>query len=432
MRNVFITWDRETGKPFHNFISWNDLRADGLVNSWNSSFTMRGIRFGAKLIYGITGMTRYLAASVLRLGNKQVGVRLLWALNNIPNLRRRADENKALFGTLDTWLLWRLTGGKCHMTDYSCASSTALYDPFIMEWGMWVFNLFKIPISMMPEIKETSGFFGTCIPDLFGVEIPIMAMAGDQQAATFGQCCFEVGDVKCSMGTGSFIDINTGTKPHASINGLYPLIGWKYGKNIVYLAEGSSNDTGTAISWAQSIGVLENPADSSDIAKSVPDSGGVYFIPGFSGLQAPINDDQACAGLLGIKPNTSKAQMVRAVLESLAYRIKQLYEVIDDETEFSLNYIRVDGGVSTNDFIVQLISDLTSRTIHRSDHSDMACLGIAFLAGLPIGIWKNEGDLKMLQKPNHVFKPEKVTESQRKSLADWHRAVNRFLRWYST
>lgn len=431
MRNAFITWDKISGEPYHKFISWNDLRADHLVKSWDSSFSMRGIRFGAKLLYSLTGRTRYLAASVLKLANRQISMRLLWALDNIPKLRQDALDGKALFGTIDTWILWKLTGGKVHATDYSCASSTALYDPFLLEWGRWAFNLFKIPFNLMPEVKDTSGYFGDCCAELFGASIPIMAMAGDQQAATFGQCCFEAGDVKCTMGTGSFIDINTGVKPHASVNGLYPLIGWKYGSTIVYLAEGSSNDTGTAILWAQSIGILDDPVDSSDIAQSVENSGGVFFIPGFSGLQAPINDDFASAGLIGITPSTSKAQLVRAVLESLAYRINQLYKVIEKEANFSLTDIRANGGVSSNDFVLQLISNLTNKKIYRPRHTDMSCLGIAFLAGLASGVWKSKDELKALVAEERIFEPQLMTDEQKAAATEWDRAVTRFLHWYT-
>lgn len=431
MRNAFITWDRISGIPYHNFISWNDLRADQLVKSWDSSFSMRGIRFGAKLLHALSGQTRYLAASVLKLANKQISMRLLWALDNIPKLRQDAVNGVALFGTIETWLLWKLTGGKVHATDYSSASSTALYDPFLLEWGHWAFNLFKIPFNLMPEVKDTSGHFGNCVTELFGAAIPIMAMAGDQQAATFGQCCFKAGDVKCTMGTGSFIDINTGVKPHASVNGLYPLIGWKYGSSIVYLAEGSSNDTGTAISWAQSIGILGDPTESAAIAQSVENSGGVFFIPGFSGLQAPINDDQACAGLIGITPCTSKAQLVRAILESLAYRINQLYKVIQKEANFPINDIRANGGVSSNDFILQLISNLTHKKIYRPSHTDMSCLGIAFLAGLASGVWKSENELKKLPAEEKVFEPQEMTDEEKATAAEWERAVARFLHWYT-
>lgn len=430
-RNTFVTWDRETGEVYHKMITWQDLRASEDVEEWNSSFTLSALNKGAKLAHVFTRRKRYLAASVLKFMTPQVTMRLLWVLKNIPGIRARACDNKVLFGCIETWLLWKLTKGKVHATDYSCASATGIFDPFTIEWSPIVAGLVNIPMSMFPEIRDTSGDFGSTNPEYFGVSIPIRSVVADQQGAMFGQCCFRVGDVKCTMGTGTFLDVNTGRQPHASIAGLYPLIGWKIGDELTFLAEGHSADTGNVIDWAQSIGLFDDVVETSTIAESVKDSGGVCFIPAFSGLQAPINDESATTCLLGLSQKTTKAHIVRAVLESLAFRFKALYEAMLSEIKIPLSYIRVDGGVCNNDFVMQMVADVVNQKLSRSAHSDMTSLGAAFLAGLAAGVWKSKDELIAMKKCNKVFHPQPSWDSIRHSFHLWEKALGRSRNWYN-
>ncbi|CAI9722036.1 putative glycerol kinase 5 [Octopus vulgaris] len=430
-RNTFITWDRETGKPFHNFITWQDLRGKEYVKDWNHSYTMKALNTGAKLLHTFTRSPRHLAASVLRFLSPQVTMRLKWLLNHNELLKDRLYQNQVLFGCIDTWLLWKLTAGRVHATDYSCASSTGLFDPFQMEWSSVVCKLLDIPMTIFPELKDTSGLFGRCDPQILGAAIPITGIVADQQGAMFGDCCYTVGDVKCTMGSGTFIDLNTGNQPHASIAGLYPLVGWKIGSELVFIAEGVSSDSGCVLEWAKSLSIFEEESKLADIAESVPDNGGVYFVAAFSGLQAPINDDTAVTTMIGMTPNTAKAHVVRAILESLAFRFKLLYETMLTETKLPISSVRVNGGVSNNRFVLQLMSDLTSQVIEKSKFTDMTNLGVAFLAGLGHGIWKCKEELFKLRGCDRVYTPQKKWNKYKNIFRTWERAVNRSKKWYS-
>ncbi|XP_067143455.1 putative glycerol kinase 5 [Centruroides vittatus] len=431
-RGTFITWEKDTGRPFHNFISWKDLRASSICKEWNNSLRMKCLRWGSHILHLLSGKKRFLAAKVLKLSTAMVVMRLYWILQNIPDVKKKAIDGQALFGTIDTWLIWKLTGGRVHATDASNACITGLFDPFQMHWAGWAINMFGIPPSLLPIIKPTSGEFGKTEKSIFGVSIPITATVGDQQASMFGECCFDVGEIKCTMGTGSFININTGSNPHASYKGLYPVVGWTIGDETTYLAEGGTHDTGTVICWAQKLGLFDDPSESSEIATSIPDSGGVYFIPAFSGLQAPFNDNHAASAFIGLNAKTTKCHMVRAILEAIAFRIKQLYDIMEEEADFTLKNISVNGGVANNDFVIQLIADLTGRPIERSKHRDMSCLGVAFLAGLGCGIWKNKEELMRLRKKNQMFIPRDNWENYLRETFDcWERAARRCLRWYS-
>lgn len=426
-RNTFTTWNRHTGATYHNFITWKDLRATKLTEEWNNSWSMKFLRSGGKLLHSISRQKRFLAASILVFATEHVITRLKWVLENVDGLQESAESGDAIFGMIETWLLWKVTKGKKHCSDYSCVSSTAMFDPFLMDWGDMFLKLFSIPKTLLPELKDTSGLFGYCDPDIFGAPIPITCLVADQQAAMFGERCFGRGDVKCTMGTGSFLDINTGDKPHTSLNGLYPLIGWKYGSEIAYIAEGKSNDTGTAISWLQTIGLVSNPEECDEIAKSISTSNGVHFVPAFSGLQAPLNDNSACAGFLGICPTTQREHLVRAVLESLAFRVKQIYDIMELETDYSPKKICVDGGVANSDFILQMLADLTHHPVERPVHTEMSALGAAYFAGLAVGVWKNKEELANLAKPTQTFIPNGRATSE---FREWERAVSRCMQWY--
>ncbi|XP_075725087.1 glycerol kinase 5 isoform X3 [Rhipicephalus microplus] len=332
-RATFACWDKSTGQLLHKFISWKDTRAESLCREWNSSARIKAMRMGATFLYCLTHKDRYLAASMLRFESGLVVMRLLWALKNIPGLHEGAREGRVLMGTVDSFLLWRLTGGRVHATDPSNACITGLFDPFTMEWSCLITDMLDIPVSMLPKVLSTSGVFGVTDPDIMGAEIPIACLAGDQQASAFGECCFLAGDVKCTMGTGTFFNANTADQPHASSVGIYPVVGWKIRDQVTYLAEGGSFDTGTVVDWAQEMGLINNADESAEVAESVGSSAGVFFIPAFSGLQAPMNDAYAAAGFLGLSTSTRPAHMVRAMLESLAFRTYQLHALLKGTTE---------------------------------------------------------------------------------------------------
>ncbi|XP_076331921.1 glycerol kinase 5-like isoform X2 [Tachypleus tridentatus] len=430
-RGTFTNWDRETGEPFHNFITWKDIRSQGLCKVWNSSLKMKFLRGGAKFLHFITRRKRFLAASALHFRSEMVVMRLLWVLQHVSKFKERAMEGQAMFGTLDTWLLWKLTGGKVHATDSSCASITGMYDPFQMCWANWVFKMLKIPPSLLPVVKDTSCWFGESSPTWFGNSIPITAIVGDQQASAFGECCFRIGDIKCSVGTSAFMNINTGHKPHTSLKDLYPIIGWKIGDEVTYLAEGSSYGAGAVMFWGQKIGLYDDVSQTSDLAKSVPSSNGLYFVPTFSRAEAPVNDSLASSCFIGLTNRSTRAHMARALLESIAFRIKQMYDSILEGVNFELAYLRIDGGVANNDFLVQLVADLTEHPVNRPKQRDMSCLGATFLAGLTVGIWNSLEELEHLRYEDQVFPPCDSWKSQYGEVVlNWKTAVHRCLCLY--
>ncbi|XP_063242555.1 putative glycerol kinase 5 isoform X2 [Bacillus rossius redtenbacheri] len=420
-RATFVTWHRRTGQPFHNFVTWKDVRADRLVRQWNDSLTMKGLRAGSRFLYAVTGMKRFLAGSVLRFMNTQ----------HVPGLKEAVAAGEAMFGTVDTWLLHRLTSGRLHVTDISNASATGMYDPFTASWGAWALGLVRIPAAVLPEVWDTAADFGPIARDVLGAPVPVRCLMADQAASLFGLCCFKKGDVKLSMGTGTFLNLNTGDEPHASVAGIYPVVAWRIGDETVCVAEGASSDTGSLVQWAQNIGLINSVAECSDVARSVEDSDGVYFVPAFSGLQVPVKNFQASAGFIGLKQTTGKQHMTRAMLESVVFQVVHLYRTLQDEARCKPLSIRVDGGVSKNDFICQLLSDLIGVKVQRPASTEMSVLGAGFLAGLHSGVWKSKEDLVKLMKVADEFLPtEGVAARYEPLMAQWRAAVDRFVDWY--
>ncbi|XP_057594233.1 putative glycerol kinase 5 isoform X2 [Hippopotamus amphibius kiboko] len=395
-RATFITWDKKTGKHFHNFISWQDLRAIELVKSWNSSLLMKLIHSSCRVLHFFTRSKRFLAASLFTFTTQHVSLRLAWILQNLTEVRKAIEEENCCFGTVDTWLLHKLTKGSEFATDFSNASTTGLFDPFEMCWSKFIASLLSIPLSVLPPVKDTSHNFGSVDEEIFGVPIPIVALVADQQSAMFGECCFQRGDVKLTMGTGTFLDINTGNNPQQSVGDLFT-----------------------------------DAAETEKMAKSLEDSEGVYFVPSFSGLQAPLNDPCACASFMGLKPSTNKYHLVRAILESIAFRNKQLYEVMQKEIHIPVRKVRADGGVCKNSFVMQMTSDLINETIDRPVHVDMSCVGAASLAGLAVGFWTDKEELKKLRQSEMVFKPQKRWQEYEMNMGNWVKAVKRSMNWYN-
>uniref|UniRef100_A0A8D2PH10 Glycerol kinase 5 n=1 Tax=Zosterops lateralis melanops TaxID=1220523 RepID=A0A8D2PH10_ZOSLA len=418
-RVTFITWHKKTGKPFHNFISWQDLRSAELVNSWNKSLLLKVIHVIFTVLHFLTGSDRYLAPSFLTFSTHQASMKLSWVFKNIHEVKA-AKKNNCCFGTVDTWLLYRLTKGSVYATDYSNASSTGIFEPFTKCWSPTLCNLLSIPMSIFPPVKDTSFNFGSTDSEIFGIPIPIMAVVADQQSAMFGECCFHPGDVKLTMGTGGFWNVNTGEHLFASRGSLYPLIGWKIGEEVVYLTEGSISDIGTAIKWAQDID------ETAEMAKSVADSQGVCFIPG---LQVSGDDPYLCASFMGLNPSTNRNHLVRAILESVAFRNKLLYDIIVEKVNIPLRTIRADGGVSNNSFVMQMTSDLINKKIEKPANVDMSSLGAAFLAGLASGFWTDKKQLKKLRQIEAVFEPQKDSEEYRPAMDAWLQAMKHSPHW---
>ncbi|XP_067898677.1 putative glycerol kinase 5 isoform X2 [Heterodontus francisci] len=430
-RATFVTWDKTTGIPFHNFICWQDLRAVELVRSWNESLLLWLVHKASGLLHFLTRQKRFLAASVIHFSTQHVSVRLAWVLQHLKQVQDAVAEENCCFGTIDTWLLYKLTKGAVFATDYSNASTTAMFDPYQLCWSTFLANLLSVPVSILPPVKDTCCNFGYTDGSIFDIPIPIMAMAADQQAAMFGECCFEPGDVKLTMGTGTFMSVNTGTQPHASLTGLYPLVGWKIGSEIVYIAEGNAADTGKVIQWAQQLGLFSNVAETEKMVQEVQNSDGVFFVPSFSGLQAPLNDPNACASFMGLKPSTTKFHLVRAILESIAFRNKQLYDTMQKEVNIPITCIRADGGICNNQFVMQLTTDLLICNIEKPKRVDMSSLGAAFLAGLAIGYWGSREELKTIRSVEKIFKPQDVLHHYKPTIENWELAVRRSMNWYN-
>lgn len=439
-RSTFTTWKKSTGKPFHNLITWKDLRADALVKEWNNSFSMKGIRMGSKALHLVTRQKKYIVGGILKLKNAMVNMRLLWTIQNIPELTEalKTEKENIMFGTLECWLLFKLSGDKkLHLSTYSNAAATGIFDPFSLDYVSWIPMVFGIPNEIMPKVVDDAGeHFGSTKRDIFGAEIPIRCIMADQSASVYGLGCLKQNQIKMSLGSGSFLDVNTGPDIHASMKGLVPLIGWRIGDELVYLAEGASHDTSSIIIWAQNMGFFTEPVETSQMAENAPDTN-IFFVPGFNGLQAPINDPSATAGFIGMTSNTKPDEFLRAILESIAFGMKQLLEIMETESPHSTSNdtIRIDGGVANNDFVVQLISTLTNKKIERRNDVESAVLGVAFLAGLHSGIWKSKKELELMRNEGQtkIFLP---TESTRESKLDkyrqWVEACHRFKHWHSS
>ena len=433
-RNSFLLWKRETGQPLCNLITWQDRRSDEVAKEWNDSMQFKLIKSGASFMHFFTRSNRFLAASIVTLTTQQVAPKLYWAMKNIQGAQKLANEGKLCFGTMDSWILWKLTDGQVHATDYSNISTTLLFDPFQMKYSDIIFNVMGFEKSIVPMLKDTGGLFGHTAEHHFGASIPITCIIADQTSATFAQCCWNPGDLKCTMGTGMFLTINTGRKPHASLLGYYPVVGWKIGTDLTYLAEANFPSSGSVMEWGRNFGLYSNPSETDIIARSVPDSGGLSFVPAFDGIQVPHNDPCATAGMLGISHNTRKEHMVRALLESLAYTVKQVYDVGATEIDLPINTVCVDGGVTNNDFIVQLASNLIGREIRRPRDIDQTVYGAVYVAGLSSGFWRSRDEVRQLRYSDEVFQPlprnSETTKKEIESFKKWQQAVERCLGWY--
>ncbi|XP_066140723.1 putative glycerol kinase 5 [Euwallacea fornicatus] len=429
-RATFVTWRKDTGETLHNFITWKDLRAANITEQINSSWKMAALHTGSSVAHFLSRQIKFGIVANLKFTCSHVTPRLLWLFQNNQDVRDALSSQNLQFGTIDTWLVYKLTSGKTYVTDISNASATGLYDPFSLCWGI-IPKYFNIPLSILPPVVDNDFDFGETCSDIFGVPVKIGTVVSDQSAAMFGTLSHNEGDVKLTLGTGAFLNVNTGKGIKEAGKGVYPLVGWRIKGNGVYLNEVACSDAGSSVQWLFKIGLISNVSELSNLIDKTKDNGGVYFVPAFSGLGPPINDECAASGFIGIGASTRKEHLIRAVLESIVYRTVLAYNLFDNK---KLQNIIVDGGVSGSDFICQLLADLTGVKVRRANE-EMSTLGAAYLAGLNCGFWANSEEVRAIAKDGNVFKPtmsEKVLKSAVEKLEKWRKAAERFMHWYDS
>lgn len=407
-RETTIVWEKNTGKPVYNAIVWQCRRTSEYADR------LKDLGY-EEVIRQKTGLTVDAYFS---------GTKLKWILDNVEGAAERAKNGELLFGTVETWLIWNLTGGKVHVTDYSNASRTMMFNIHTLQWDEDILKLLDIPVCMLPEPVECSRVYGKTEKSIFGEEIPISGAAGDQQAALFGQTCFEPGMSKMTYGTGGFILLNTGSDAKISESGLLTTIAWGLNGEVNYALEGSVFVAGAALQWIRDeLNFLEDTAKSEEMAEAVEDTGGIVVIPAFVGLGAPYWDQYARGGILGITRGTGKNHIVRATLESLAYQTKDLIDAMEKDLGREVTFLKVDGGACANNFLMQFQSDILKKDCIRPEMVETTSLGAAYLAGLATGFWQNQEEISQNAKIDRNFSPN-MDEWQRIMLLDrWHRAV---------
>lgn len=413
-RETTVVWDKETGAPVCPAIVWQCRRTAPMADALAASGWAEKIRQRTGLV-----PDAYFS-----------GTKLRWILDKIPGARRGAEEGRLLFGTIDSWLIWNLTGGRAHVTDVTNASRTMLFDIRRLRWDPELLELFGIPEQMLPKVQPSSCIYGETEPALFGGKIPVAGAAGDQQSALFGQCCFEAGDVKNTYGTGCFLLMHTGSEPVFSENGLITTIAASGPGKIRYALEGSVFTAGAAVQWLRDeLKLIPDAAASEAEARSVADTGGVYVVPAFTGLGAPYWNQYARGTITGITRGFTRAQLVRATLESIAYQTCDICRAMESDAGVELTRLRVDGGAAANDLLMQFQSDLLGAEVLRPACIETTALGAAYLAGLAVGYWKDTADIKQNRQTGRVFLPEMRDATRAKLLKGWNRALTTALTW---
>ena len=413
-RETTVIWDKETGEPIANAIVWQCRRTSDIIDD----LVKQGY---ADTIRQKTGLEPDAYFS---------GSKIKWLLDNVPGARNRANAGKLLFGTIDTWLIWKLTGGKVHVTDHTNASRTMLYNIRELCWDKELLELLDVPECMLPEVKPSTYVYGTTEFELYGGEIPIAGAAGDQQCALFGQCCFEPGQMKNTYGTGCFLLMNTGSEIVESKNGLVTTIAVGYEDHVEYALEGSIFVAGAAVQWLRDeLGVVSDAAESQEYAEKVPDTAGGYVVPAFTGLGAPYWNQQARGAIVGITRGFSRAHLIRATLESLAYQTYDIARAMERDSGIRIGELKVDGGACANDFLMQFQSDITGCDVYRPRCIETTALGAAYLAGLAVGYWASLKDVKNNWAIDQVFTSRMEEERRIKLLDGWHKAVRCALTW---
>ena len=411
-RETTIVWDAETGTPVYNAIVWQDRRTSEYCDSLKRDGRTDLIRSKTGLI-----IDAYFSATKIR-----------WILDNVEGARQKAEEGKLRFGTVDTWLIWMLTRGEVHVTDVSNASRTMLFNIHTLEWDKELLTLFNIPESMMPQVKSSSEVYGYTKTTLFAHEVPIAGIAGDQQAALFGQMCTEPGSVKNTYGTGCFLLMNSGERPIMSSNNLLTTVAWKIGDKVNYALEGSIFVAGSVVQWLRDgLGIIKSSSEVEELAASVPDNGGVYFVPALTGLGAPHWDQYAKGSVYGISRGTTAAHLARAALEGIAFQTMDIVNAMQRDAEITLKELKVDGGASRNNLLMQFQADILGTSVIRPTVTETTALGAAYLAGLAVGYWESLDHIKSQWGVDTEFTPSAASEEVDALKKGWADAIRRTL-----
>ena len=414
-RETTVIWDKRSGEPIHNAIVWQDRRTSAVCDA------LKAEGFD-KTILGHTGLVTDAYFS---------GTKVAWLLDKVPGARERAASGDLAFGTIDSYLVWRLTGGALHITDVSNAARTMLFDIHTGDWADVILERLNIPRAILPEVVPCSEVYGECDARFFGAPIPIAGMAGDQQAATFGQAAYQAGMAKNTYGTGCFMLMNTGDRPQASANNLLTTIAWKVGDGAMqYALEGSIFMAGAAVQWLRDeMQLLKSAGESEAIAASIESTDGVYVVPAFVGLGAPYWDQYARGTIVGLTRGSGRAQIVRATLESIAYQTRDVVDAMSADAGLALDTLRVDGGAVVNDFLMQFQADILGVPVQRPVVTETTALGAAYLAGLATGYWESQDEIAGQWQLERSFEPSMPSDQRETLYADWQRAVERARNW---
>ena len=407
-RETTIVWNKRTGQPICNAIVWQCRRTTEICAQLQSEGLTEPIREKTGLV-----IDPYFSATKIH-----------WILKNIPGAQMLAEQGELLFGTVETWLIWKLTGGRVHVTDYSNASRTMLFNINTLQWDEDILKRLEIPRSMLPTPMPSSCRYGQTEPQFFGAPIPISGAAGDQQAALFGQACFTPGDSKCTYGTGAFLLMNTGKKPILSSNGLVTTVAWGIGGEVSYALEGSIFVAGAAIQWLRDeLHLIETAADSEYLAKRVPDTNGCYVVPAFTGLGAPYWDAYARGAIVGLTRGVNQNHIIRATLDSITYEIHDVLSAMEADAGVRLSSLKVDGGASANNYLMQTQADINAAPVDRPKCVETTAAGAAYLAGLAEGFWKDQAQLTAIRQTDRTFQPKLEEAARTARLSGWEKAV---------
>lgn len=407
-RETTVVWNKYTGKPVYNAIVWQCRRTADYCTALSEEGWTDTVRQKTGLV-----IDPYFS-----------GTKLLWILENVPSAREQAERGELLFGTVETWLIWRLTGGAVHITDYSNASRTMLFNIHTLTWDQEILKLLNIPEAMLPSPVPSSHVYGVTDAAFFGAPIPIAGAAGDQQAALFGQTCFAPGDCKCTYGTGAFLLMNTGNEPILSRNGLVTTIAWGLDGNVTYALEGSIFVAGAAIQWLRDeLHLIESAADSEYMARQVPDTNGCFVVPAFTGLGAPHWDAYARGTIVGLTRGTNKYHLIRATMDAIVYQINDVLTAMQADADMTLGSIKADGGASANNYLMQTQADISRAAVHRPKCVETTALGAAYLAGLAVGYWKDTKDIVNNWSCDRQFVPEMDSEIVDSRRRQWKKAI---------
>lgn len=407
-RETTVVWNKKTGQPIYNAIVWQCRRTAEYCDQLKE-------KGWAKRFKNKTGLIIDAYFS---------GTKLKWILDNVSGAREAAEAGELLFGTIDTWIIWKLTGGKVHVTDYSNASRTLLFNIHELQWDAEIMEELEIPRQMLPEVKPSSYVYGECEAHFFGAAIKIAGAAGDQQAALFGQTCFEAGEAKNTYGTGCFMLMNTGQVPVESKKGLVTTIAWGQGGRVEYALEGSVFIAGAAIQWLRDeIGLIDKAEESEECAGKVADTNGCYVVPAFVGMGAPYWDQYARGAILGLTRGVNKNHIIRATLESLAYQTHDILKAMEEDSGITLTALKVDGGACANNFLMQFQADIIGAPVHRPQCIETTAMGAAYLAGLAVGYWRDKEEIKRNWNISNIFEPNLKDAERKHLLLGWEKAV---------